>query len=260
MVQYLLMLSIVLLTKNNASTIETTLASAAFADEIIIIDDYSNDDTLQIARKYSVKSEKRHLDGDFAAQRNYGLTKAKGDWVFFLDSDEIISKDLQKEIRDSISRAGTDEKGIAGYYVKRDDIFFGKKLLYGETAHVKLLRLGRKNAGRWIRPVHEIWDIKGRTETLTVPLLHTSHDDVAQFIDAINWYTTINAKHLYEDGVKASIFSIVSYPTVKFIRNYILCQGYRDGTRGMFMALMMSFHSFLTRAKLYMFWHKATSV
>ncbi|MCJ7826299.1 glycosyltransferase family 2 protein [Patescibacteria group bacterium] len=250
------MISAVILTKNNATTLPKILSSLQWCDEIIVIDDYSTDDTIVIAKKQKAHVFQRHLNDDFAGQRNFGMEQAKGEWVLFVDSDEIVSEVLQKEIRETISRQGTDKEGSVGYFLKRDDIFFGKKLKHGETAHVKLMRLAKRNAGIWIRPIHEYWDVRGKTETLNNPLVHSAHPNVAQFIDDINKYTSINAQYLYKNGMRSNVFAIIAYPKVKFFQNYIARLGFLDGTAGFVMAVMMSFHSFLTRAKLYILNHK----
>jgi glycosyltransferase involved in cell wall biosynthesis len=246
------MITAIVLTKNNAQTIEKTLDSLSWCDEIICIDDFSTDATGDHVKKQKADVYQRHLANDFAAQRNFGLEQAKGDWILFVDSDEIVSEALQREIRETISREGSSKKGIQGYFIKRDDIFFGKKLRFGETRNVRLLRLARKNAGIWKRPVHEYWDIKGATDALENPLVHSSHTDVAQFISKINSYTTINARYLHALGVRSNVLAIIFYPLAKFFWNYFFLLGFLDGTPGAIMAIMMSFHSFLTRAKLYL--------
>jgi len=246
------MISTVVLTHNSKDSLEATLQSVLFSDEILVIDDFSTDDTNAIAKKYSAKIFMRHLDDDFSAQRNFGLEKAKGEWVLFIDSDEVVPPALQKEIRDTISRQESDKEGIQGWYIKRDDMFLGKKLRFGETKNVSLLRLARKGAGVWKRPVHEYWDIQGKTKFFANPLFHNAHSNVTQFIDDINTYTTINAQYLKKEGVRSNQFSIIIYPLAKFILNYFLRLGFLDGTQGAVMAIMMSFHSFLTRAKLYL--------
>jgi len=249
------MISAVILTKNNATTLPKILSSLQWCDEIIVIDDYSTDDTIVIAKKQKARVFQRYLNNDFAQQRNFGLEKAHGDWILFVDSDEIVSEALQREIRETISRQGTDKEGSVGWYFKREDIFLGKKLKHGETACIKLLRLAKRNAGKWIRPIHEFWDVKGKTETFKSPLVHNAHSNVAQFIDDINKYTSINAQYLYKNGQRSNVFAIIAYPKIKFFQNYVMRLGFLDGTAGFVMAVMMSFHSFLTRAKLYLLTH-----
>ncbi len=253
------MLTTVILTHNSQESLAQTLDSVDWSDECIVLDDASTDRTLEIARNHRCRILARVLGNDFAAQRNFALSHASGDWVLFVDSDEVVSPELAGEIRDRISRQGTDRKGTDGYFLRRQDMFLGRTLAHGETAHVALVRLGRKDAGIWKRPVHEYWDIPGVRETLQHPLYHTAHKNVAQFVEKINRYTTINARHMFDRGVRASVFSILGYPIAKFLNNYIVKLGYLDGTEGFLMTMLMSFHSFLTRAKLYLLAHGHTS-
>ena len=254
------MISAVILSKNNASTIQRTLVSVAWCDEIICIDDFSSDRTAGIVRKNKADVLQRHLNDDFAAQRNFGLENARGEWILFVDSDEVVSRELKEEILEKITNHNfqitkksqiSNTNTTSGFYIKRKDFFLGRELRHGETAHVTLLRLAKRGAGIWKRPVHEDWDINGTTDTLENPLLHYPHTDVAQFITEINRYTTINAHYLNKNGVRSNLFAIVAYPAGKFFQNYFLRLGFLDNTPGCIMAILMSFHSFLTRAKLF---------
>lgn len=239
-------ISAVILTHNNEDTLKAALTSVAFCDEILIIDDHSTDKTLAIAAKSGAVVHTRALNGDFAAQRNFGLSLARGEWVLFIDSDEEVSKELAREIQEVEQKVD-----VSGFYLKRQDILWGKPLYHGETQKVRLLRLARKGKGVWKRPVHEVWNITGVVGTLEHPLIHTPHPNVAHFLDDINTYSTINAAHFFGEGTRVSGWQMVAYPVGKFFQNYILRQGYMDGMPGIIVSLMMSFHSFLTRAKLW---------
>lgn len=240
-------ISAVILTQNSSKTLRSTLESVSFCDEMLVIDDHSTDTTLTIAKATRATVYTRKLDGDFAAQRNFGITKAAYEWVLFVDSDEVVSDELREEILQAVRSVD-----VKGFYLKRRDMLWERPILYGEAAEVRLMRLARKGSGKWVRPVHEVWNVTGVVGTLEHPLLHTPHPTVADFLSDINHYSDINARHFYKNGTRASLWQIVGYPTAKFIQNYLIRQGYRDGMPGMIVALMMSFHSFLTRAKL---WH-----
>lgn len=240
------MISAVVLSHNDVSTIGETLKSLSWADEIIIVDDNSTDETALRAKKVGAKVFLRALGGDFASQRNFGLTKARGEWVLFVDSDEVVSPALAHEVK-----TRTKDPGIAGYYIARRDILWGKTLAHGEVGGIRLLRLAKKDAGRWVRPVHEVWEIAGKTGELTHPLLHSPHPDVAQFLSHIDRYSTINANYFYAQHKHTQPWQIVVYPVAKFFLNYVWRLGFLDGMQGAIVAIMMSFHSFLTRAKLY---------
>lgn len=242
-------LSAVILTKDSEVYIKNCLRSLSFADEKIVIDDYSTDKTVEIAKKYGAKIYKRNLSGDFATQRNYGLGKARGKWIFFVDSDEIIPPDLKSEIVQAINNpfVGTD-----GFYLKRLDNIWGKTLKHGETGNIKFLRLAKKDGGLWHRKVHEVWKVAGQSRTLNVPILHLPHQTLHEFIDDINMMSDIDVRAKIDEKKRSSLQKIIFWPVGKLVWNWKFRLGFLDGTQGMVMALMMSFHSFLSWSKLWM--------
>lgn len=241
------MLSAVVLAHNNEKTILRTIESLHFCDEIIVIDDQSTDATGEISRKAGANVVSHALHEDFAGQRNFALTKTKGDYILFVDSDEVVPIPLAQEISESIKANEVD-----GYFLKRTDYLYGKPLRFGETQSVRLLRLAKKNAGSWERAVHEVWEIHGKTKTLENPIQHYPHPTLHEFIEDINRYSTLHAEELAKEGKKATWLQIILYPKAKFFVNYVYKQGFRDGMPGLILALMMSFHSFLARGKLYL--------
>lgn len=244
------MISAIVLARNSEDSIARTLKSLTWCDEIIVIDDFSTDKTVEIAKKHKAQVFTMHLEDDFSAQRNFGLTKVAGEWALFIDSDEIVPKKLADEIQKSL------EIDCVGFYISRQDYLFGKKIQYGETNKVRLLRLAKKGYGKWERPIHEIWKVSGLVGELSEPIEHFPHPNVAQFISEINRYSSLNAAYLHTKNVHVSLWQIIGYPTAKFFVDYIWYQGFRDGTPGAVIAIIMSMHSFLTRAKLWFLWHK----
>lgn len=247
------MLSAIILTRNEEQNIVDCIESVSFCDEIIVIDDYSQDRTVELSKREKAHVLKRALKGDFATQRNFGLDQAKGDWVLFIDADERISSALRNEITSLIINRSSL---INGYSIKRRDNMWGRELRYGETGNIKLLRLAKKNAGRWEGKVHETWRINGEIEELQNSILHYPHPTVVEFLEEINFYTDLREEELYEKGTKSYWWSIILYPKTKFILNYFVKQGFRDGIPGLVFALLMSFHSFLVRGKLWLLWNK----
>lgn len=246
-------LSIIILAKNEEKNIEACLDSAGFADETLVIDDFSVDNTAQIAERLGAKVYKRHLEGNFALQRNYGLDKASSRWVLFLDADERISEKLKIEIKKEIEKS---DNPLVGYYLKREDFIFGKRLRFGETASLAFLRLARKSAGKWKRNVHEVWEVSGRTITLKNPLLHYPHQTLREFINDINFHSDLDVAAKKREGKKANLKKIIFWPVGKFVNNWIFRLGFLDGMEGMVMALMMSLHSFLSWSKLWIYQRK----
>lgn len=246
------MLSTVILTKNEEENIVDCIESVSFSDEIIIIDDNSQDRTVEIIENLKdprVRVYIRPLDENFAAQRNFGIEKATGDWIFFIDPDERVSNVLKMEIIRAINMSR-----FIAYRVKREDYMWGKTLKYGEVGNIFLLRLSLKRVGKgkWHGKVHEEWSIEGLIGDLENPLQHFPHQNLSDFLREIDYYSSIRAKELYDQRVTSGILQIIMYPKAKFFVNYVIKQGYKDGTAGFVVAMIMSFHSFLVRSKLYL--------
>lgn len=266
-------ISVVVLTKNEEKNIGRCLKSLAFCDEIIIVDDYSTDktrDEVYKVKKFikleSLKIYKRRLEGDFSGQRNFGMEKAGGEWVLFVDADEEISNKLQKEIIETVyhkskiqnSKQNTQNE-IKAYYIKRRDWWWGRELRFGEVRKIRkkgLLRLVKKNSGRWKGNVHEEFQIKNfqfKAGRLKKYLNHYPHPTLKEFLAEVNFYSTLRAKELFRAGKKIGLWEIIFYPSAKFILNYFIYWGFLDGPSGFAYAFLMSFHSFLVRAKLYQY-------
>jgi len=190
---------------------------------------------------------------DFATARNKLLKTAKTEWVLFLDSDETLSPELEQEIQLAVSRK---PYAYDAYTVSRLDTFLGRELRHGGTGHTRLVRLARRDWGEWERPVHEVWIGDGRVGHLINPLLHTPHPNISSFLAKIDRYSSIEAQYRHQQRVKSSLFKIFVYPLAKFKLNYFFKLGFLDGVPGLIMAIMMSFHSYLTWTKLYLLWRK----
>lgn len=248
-------ISAVILAKNEDKKIKQCIKGLSKLDEIIVIDDYSTDDTIKRIKNFRNKKIKifhRKLNGNFAKQRNFALEKTENDWVLFIDPDETVSEKLLSEIL----RVVENNKETNGYFIKRLDYAWGKKLKHGEAGNMKLLRLGLKSRGLWKGKVHETWIIKGKISILKNEIIHHPHQTVKEFIEKIDEYSTLRAKELYDSNYSLNILSIIFYPATKFILNYFVKLGFLDGVPGLVYALTMSFHSFLVRSKLYLYGKK----
>ncbi len=250
------MLSAIILTKNEATKIDRLIKNLSFASEIIIIDDHSTDKTPQLAKKLGARVFSRHLNNNFAEQRNFGLKKAKNEWVLFIDADETVSPQLAKEI---ISRIKDSQ--FVGFYINRKERWLGKTMTWGEWStlkifskygHNSLLRLGKKDAGKWFRRVHEYWEVHGPVSELNNALVHNKDKSLRKIIDTLNFQAKLHNKANSEEGKKSSILRILTFPLAKFSLNYFVKQGFRDGIHGFVYATLMSFHSFLAWSQLYL--------
>ncbi|HKB88215.1 MAG TPA: glycosyltransferase [Patescibacteria group bacterium] len=171
---------------------------------------------------------------DFAKARNEMLKKASADWIFFVDTDEIVLAGLKKEIVDVTANPGNK---YIGYYIYRKNYLLGK---YVGTD--KIIRLARKDAGKWTRSVHEVWEIKGNVGVLKNPLIHETASNLYEFIDKINFYSTLHAKENLKEGKKSNLIKIILFPVFKFFQSIII-------GRGFVMSMLQSFHSFLAWSK-----------
>ena len=168
---------------------------------------------------------------DFSDARNRLLRNSKTEWVLFLDTDEKLSKELSEEI------SNLDPKEYNGFYIKRKIIFLGKVI--GKD---KVLRLAKRNSGRWVRKVHEIWQVNGKVGILNNYIIHNTADNLHDYIGKINNYSSIHATENRNEGKHSNLFKIIFYPKVKLIQN--LFEG-----RGFVFSMLQSFHSFLGWAK-----------
>jgi len=248
-------LSAIVLTKDEELT--DTLESLSFCEEIIIIKDENSKfqaSNYKQIQSTNVKVFKHNLADDFAGQRNYGLSKAKNEWVLFVDADERVSGALASEVSGILylvyPRPELGSKaGISGYYIKRRDYIWGKEIKHGEAGNMKLIRLAKRNAGLWRRSVHEYWDIKGEVGELKNPLIHHPHQTLREFIEHLNYFSSLHAEENKKEGKASNIFKIILWPKLKFFYNYFIRLGFLDGTAGFVLVVMMSFHSFLAWSK-----------
>jgi len=249
----------VVITRNEAEKIEKCIESLKWCNQVIVIDDFSQDDTVKIAQSRGAEVFQRDLNKDFSAQRNFGLEKAKNDWVFFVDADEIVTPPLAKNIVRRVKKTG-----YSGFYIPRKELFAGKPLNCTDKPSwdwsfgpIKLLRLGKKGSGKWKGRVHETWQIKGKVGKIGKPLYHHSFENITEALKKINFYTSIKANQDFDTGRKTSIKEIVFYPGAKLFKNFFWHLGFLDGTTGLVFCLLMSLQSFLSKAKLWLLQKKA---
>jgi glycosyltransferase involved in cell wall biosynthesis len=238
-------ISACVIARNEATRLAACLEALRWADEIVVVDDESTDATVDVARRFTDRVLVRAKADDFAGQRNAALAHARGDWAMFVDADERVSPGLA-----AAARAAVGDARFAGYAVRRQDVHFGHVFHHGESLRVPLLRLARRDAGRWVGRVHETWRVEGRVGALRHPLVHHSHEDVAHFVAKLDSYTTLGARRLVEEGRGRRLWELAAYPLASFLRNYVLRQGFRDGVPGFVLACLMASHAFVARAKV----------
>jgi len=239
-------LTIAILARNEEANLRALLPTLKFATEILVIDDTSTDKTYAVAKKYGAKCSIHSLKGNFAQARNFALKESRNDWVLFLDADEKIDSTFINWIEKV-----TPTSDITAYRFGRQDWFWGKPLFHGEVGKALVTRLVRKGEGKYLRPVHETWETIGKIANAPVSITHYPHPTINEFLEHINFYSSLNANYWHSQKKAIGPLAIFFYPLGKFIWLYFIRLGIFDGARGFVYAFMMSFHSFLSRAKLY---------
>ena len=243
-------LAILILTYNEEEKISDCINSVSFADEIILIDCGSTDNTKGIAEKLGAKVYFHPMDEGFAGQRNFALTKTKADWVFYLDADERLTPEAAEEIK-AIVKEGTP----CSYKIKRMNIIFGKLLKYGGHAPDYVARLYPRNAVSWEGVVHEHPNLTVPVKKMKSFMYHYTYTDWDRYFLKFNQYTTLMAQKMKKNGKKANFADILIRPFYAFIRFYLLQSGWRDGKLGFVFAMFHSFYTLAKYVKLY-YWQE----
>jgi len=242
------MLSAVIIAKNEAQTISRAIQSVLFCDEVLVIDNASEDRTARISKKYGARVVHSDIRSDFSELRDLGMKHAMHEWVLFLDADEVISDTLRVEIKHEL-----EAPTFHSYYLRRRDHFLGKALTHGEVATVYergIIRLLKKGSGLWNGMIHELFYTEKPVGALNGFIDHYPHQRISEFVSTVNKYSSVRAAELLKEGKSTSVLQLLTLPSVKFIYTYLIKSGYRDGMPGFIYSFMMSFHSFLVRAKM----------
>ncbi len=239
------MLSIIIITKNEAHHIASCLNSVAWADEVIILDSGSTDETVSICKKFTPHVYQTDWPG-FGPQKQRALEKATGDWVFSIDADEIVSQQLANEIKKAIQSTK-----FAGYKVPRLSTFCGKTIHHSGWWPDYTIRLFRKNSGNFsLVPVHEKVHVKGTVSKLKNPLLHNTYETLDAAINKMNHYSSLSAKMLFDQGKKTSLGKAIAKSVWTFIRTYFIKTGFLDGKHGLMLAILNSEGTYYKYIKL----------
>ena len=240
-------LSVVVITLNEEDRIRECLASVAWADEIVVVDAGSEDKTVAIAREFTDHVVLRAWDG-FAAQKNFGIEQAKGDWILSLDADEQVEPALREEIAAVLADPGAH----AGYRLARRNIMWGRWIRHGRLYPDWQLRLFRRGRGRFVdRAVHESVTVDGPIGRLSAPLLHYSYRDVGDFIRRADRYATLAADEFARSGARFAPIQLVTAPLGRFVSMYVVHRGFLDGWRGFLLAVLYAYYVFVRSAKMW---------
>lgn len=239
-------ISVVIITKNEASNIGQCVESANFANEILVLDSGSTDNTVQLAIDAGAKVIETDWPG-FGLQKNRGIDYAGNDWIFSLDADERISQNLAKEILSVINKPE-----FSVFDVPRSSFFISKFMKHSGWSPDRTKRLFKKHAARFTdHQVHEHLETNQKIGHLKESLIHYSYLDVETVLKKINHYSSAGAIDLVKKGRKGSLSSAIGHGSWSFIRTYFIKLGFLDGKEGLILAIANAESSYYKHLKLY---------
>lgn len=262
------MLSVAIITYNEEDNIRDALESVKWADEIVVLDSFSTDRTLDICKEYTDKVFSSEWEG-FSEQKNKAVSLTTGQWVLVLDADERVTEELKNEIISIVKNTSSDKnypsptplpdvsgEGMRGrgdgYYVPRKNYFGNKWMKHGGWWPDYTLRLFRKEKGFFEkREVHEALKVNGKTGYLKNPLEHYTYKNIKDYLKRMDRYSTLAASELFKNGRRANVFDITIRPVAAFLKMSFLRLGILDGIYGIIIAGLYSFYTFNKYSKLW---------
>lgn len=238
--------SVIIITLNEERDIERSLESVSWSDDIVVVDSYSEDSTVEIARRYTEKVFLREFSG-FSDQRQFAASQCSNDWVLSIDADEVISGELCEEIKERLASGGHD-----AYHIPIATLMFGGWLKHGNWYPNYHIRLYRRSRAEWGGFVHEKIVVHGSCGYLKRPILHYHNNTISSYISNTDKYTDLDVSNTTQlpDNI---LFRLTLRPLYSFIKNFILQGGILDGVRGFIVCCMRAGYEFVLAAKL---WNK----
>lgn len=239
-------LSVTVITKNEAAHISEALASVRWADELIVVDSESTDDTVALARRFTDRVIVRAWPG-YGDQKNFAASVARNDWILSLDADERVTPALAQEIQSTLS----SEPEHKAYRMPRVTWHLGRWIRTTDWYPDDQLRLYDRRSGQWTgQYVHEAVTVSGSIGRLRGELEHFPYRNISDHLDTIDRYTNYAAKQMAENGRRAGFLQLAGHPPLAFLRNYIARGGIKDGVPGLIISSLNAYYVFLKFAKL----------
>lgn len=231
---------------NQRRRIRRCIDSILWADEILVVDSFSDDGTLDILRGYEEVRTYQRAYRDAAEQKNWALEKIKTDWVLVIDADEWLSDALKGAVRRVIA-----EKRHNGYRIRRRTYFLGRLIRFCGWQFDYPLRLFRKGMGRYDeRRVHSDVVLDGSCGRIDAPIFHETCSDLDEYFKKFHRYTKLAAEDAKRKGMQSSLFNLLIRPSARFIRQYFLQLGFLDGKEGLVLCILSTFSAFTKYARL----------
>ena len=240
-----LKVSAVIITFNEERNIEETLSKLCWCNEIVIVDSYSTDNTVDICRQYGCKIFSRHFDG-YGAQKQFAVSKASNDWIICIDADEVLSDELVEEIKKV-----TDDTAYAGFSIPMNLVFLNKEFKYGKESGRCFLRMfNRQKGGFTSDKVHEGIQIDGPVKKMNHFIRHYSYHSVDQYLEKMNRYTSYSAAMAFKKGSNKSIGAVLFSIPLNFAKYYLLDRNFLNGAKGFYWSMLSSFYHLVKYIKI----------
>jgi glycosyltransferase involved in cell wall biosynthesis len=229
-------LAAIVLTYNEEQNIEACLSSLSWVDRQVVFDSHSTDRTIELSRRAGAEVLEHSFE-NYARQRNAAIDRVEAEWIFFVDADERATPAVADEVRDV-----TTNRPEVGWSVPRHNYIFGRLTLNCGWYPDYQFRLFRRGYARWIRPVHEIAEVEGAQANLENPLIHYNYDDLADFVSRQRRYSEIDARILYDEGVRLRPYTPFTQAVRHFWWRFVTLYGIRDGWHGLRLSLLMAYY------------------
>jgi len=240
-------ITVLLPTYNSEKTIKKTLDSIFWAKEIIVVDSFSNDSTLDIANKYNNINIIQHEYTNSAKQKNWALRYCSYDWILQIDSDEILDVNSEKIIRDAIQNA---KQKVKCFRFRRKNFVLGKWVKHGGFYPDWQYRLFRKDYAKWNdREVHANLLVRGDVQTIELKIIHSGMPNISKQLGNLNRYSRYEADEMLKNDKIFNFPKWIIGPIIIFLKKYFFQLGFLDGWRGFLLAVYTAFYFFISYAK-----------
>lgn len=245
-------LSALVITYNEEKNLERCMNSLSFVDEIVVVDSFSTDRTVEIAKKFTDNITQRAFIG-FSDQKGAALDLATQDWVLIADADEVFPENLASEIRSAVESESFD-----AYRIPRKTFFLGKQINYCGWYPDYVVRLARKKIAHFSDSlVHETLEIDGTCGTLRYPVVHYSYATMDDYLRKMVIYANAAARQKMKNGRRCRIGDLVLSPGLTFLKKYIFKQGYRDGLHGFVISALTACSVLIRYCILWDLWRRS---
>lgn len=240
----------IITTYNEAHNIEDVLKSVDFADEIMVVDSFSTDNTVELAKRYTDFIIQREYEYS-ASQKNWAIPQATHEWIILVDADERVTPELKEEIQVILNNLPDDE--TVGYWIRRRNHFMGRRVHYSGWRNDKVIRLFRKSKCLYEdKHVHEEIIADGNVGFLKSKLFHNTYITMDRHIEKLNRYAWLQTYDYNKNTGVLNPYHFVIKPIWSFFKHYFIQSGFRDGMVGLVISSLHSYAVFMRYVKLWM--------